>query len=85
VSPRWISQRVPMPRTSRRQQILARRARWRRWRARSRAGIAVASVPYDANVVTVLVQLRYLPDHTVSSPAAVGAAIGAAMKSLTNR
>ena len=76
------SQRLPTAIAARRQQIVARRARWRRWRAGSLAGVAIAPTPYDAAIVEVLVALRSLPDAPVYSAAAVGAAINAALKSI---
>jgi hypothetical protein len=48
-------------------QIEARRNRLRSWRIRNAQGIAIARVPYDANIVSVLVQLGYLNDGTVSA------------------
>jgi hypothetical protein len=63
-------------------QVLARRARWRRWAARARAGVAVASVFYDATTVDTLTRLGYLDDDSPVTSEDVGVAIGELIKSI---
>jgi hypothetical protein len=62
--------------------VLARRERWRRWNQRSRQGIAVALVPYTADIVDTLVHLGYLPDDGPVTSEDVGVAIAQLIRSI---
>ena len=62
-------------------QIEARRARWRRFSGRAKAGIAIAPTPYTADTVDTLFRLHYLQNE-YPTPQQVGAAIAAAIATL---
>jgi hypothetical protein len=58
----------------------ARNDRQRRWRVRAAAGEAVAPVPYNAEIVNLLVHLAWLPEAEASDHRAVGKAISALLR-----
>ena len=59
--------------------------RHRRFRARRRAGKAVASVEFDAAVLNFLVKLKWLLEAEASDRGAVGRAIGALIRDAARR
>jgi hypothetical protein len=71
---------VQLPAASRHARVSARRERWRRWAARSRAGVAIAPVPYTAATVDTLTHLGYLDNNSPATSEAVGAAIAELIK-----
>ena len=62
-------------------QIEDRRARWRRWSTRAKAGVAIAPTPYTADTVDILFRLGYLTSEYPTSQQ-VDAAIAAALATL---
>jgi hypothetical protein len=72
---------MPAARRLSAQQITDRRARWRRWRSRSLAGVAIAPTPFSSDTVDVLFRLGYL-NSEFPTPKEVGVAIAAALATL---
>jgi hypothetical protein len=52
------------------------RARWRRYRARREAGLAIAPVIYDAAVLQLLIETCWLAEDDAGDRGKVGIAIG---------
>jgi hypothetical protein len=59
--------------------------RHRRFRARRRAGKAVASVEYDALIVDLLVRTHWLPPDELHDRDSIGRAIGAMLADAARR
>jgi hypothetical protein len=63
----------------------APRDRHYRFRARQKAGVAVAPVEFDAAVVDFLVRTAWLPPDEISDRSAVGKAIAAMLQDAARR
>jgi hypothetical protein len=61
---------------------LAKTARQRRWRQRSRDGRGIAPVEYDAGIVDKLVQLHALRESDIDNRRAVAAAIAELLRAV---
>ena len=72
----------PPPSRSRR---AAKAARQRQWRARQRAGVAIAPAPYDDETVELLIALEWLDPADAGDPRKIGEAMFAMHKATARR